>query len=170
MSTEQKLNQKTVAYFDERYPGKINELLHFLFAEQSFVNKDYTKYLFESVLSIAGISPTIFVGRGTHLILPRENVLAVRFICSDDFRVARLARIMDMDTKSARQKLTEIDKEQQAFFNKVFSKKDAVPYEFDMVINCDYISNPKDAADIVACAFTRKFPSAAAAIKAARKT
>jgi len=48
-----------------------------------------------------------------------------------------------------------------AFFTgckiKVFGKKDAVPYEFDIVNNCDYIKNTQNAADIVEQAFKKKF-------------
>jgi hypothetical protein len=57
----------------------------------------------------------------------------------------------------AADKLPQIDKEQRQFFKKAFGKKDAVPYEFDMVINCDYIQKTKDAAEIVEMAFKKKF-------------
>jgi len=103
------------------------------------------------------LEPTIFVGRGTHLIIPRDRVLAVRFICSDEHRIKRLSRILKVKEKEAADKLPQIDKEQRQFFKKTFGKKDAAPYEFDMVINCDYIESTKDAAEIVALAFKKKF-------------
>jgi hypothetical protein len=53
--------------------------------------------------------------------------------------------------------LESIDKEQKAFFKKVHGKKDVSPYEFDMVINFEYISQPQWAADIVEKAFYAKF-------------
>ena len=46
-------------------------------------------------------------------------------------------------------------------FKKVFGKKMAAAYEFDMVLNLDHFSNPGDVADIVTLAFDRKFKSAA---------
>jgi cytidylate kinase len=109
------------------------------------------------VLSIAGLEPTIFVGRGTHLVIPRDRVLAVRFICSNEHRIKRLSRILKVKEKEAADKLPQLDKEQRQFFKKAFGKKDAVPYEFDMVINFDYIKNTKDAAEIVEVAFKKKF-------------
>jgi cytidylate kinase len=157
IAKEEKLNEKTVALFDERYSGKLKEFVSFLFAEKSFIKSDYARYLFNSVISIAGLSPTIFVGRGAHLILPRDRVLAVRFICSDTYRTHRLVEMLECKPDEARAKLEDSDKEQQAFFKKVFGKKDALAYEFDMVINCDFITRPEDAADIVECAFKRKF-------------
>ena len=157
IAQEAKLSQKTVAYFDEKYPGVLNEFAKLLFGEKSFIKSDYTRHLFSVVLSLAVLKPTLFVGRGTHLIIPRDRVLAVRFICSDTHRIKRLARILKVSKREAADKLPQIDKEQSIFFKKAFGKKDAVPYEFDMVINCDHISNTRDAAEIVEVAFKKKF-------------
>ena len=63
-----------------------------------------------------------------------------------------------MKEKEAADKLSQIDKEQKQFFKKAFDKKDAVPYEFDMVINFDYIKNTKDAnGQLLKVAFKKKF-------------
>jgi cytidylate kinase len=157
IAQEAKLSQKTVAYFDERYPGVLNEFSKFLFGEKSFVKNDFNRHLFDVVLSIAGLKPTLFVGRGAHLIIPRNRVLAARFIRSDEHRIKRLSRILKVKEKEAADKLPQIDKEQRNFFKKAFGKKDAVAYEFDMVINCDHINNAQDAAEIVEVAFKKKF-------------
>ena len=37
------------------------------------------------------------------------------------------------------------------------AKKDASPYEFDLVINSDFIAEPSGAAEVIACAFKEKF-------------
>jgi cytidylate kinase len=157
IAQEAKLSEKTVSYFDERYPGVLNEFVKLLFGEKSFIKSDYSRHLANVVLSIAGLEPTIFVGRGTHLILPRDRVLAVRCICSDEHRIKRLSRILNVEKKEAASKLPQLDKEQSEFFKKIFDKKMAVPYEFDLVINCDYIKNTRDAAEIVELAFKKKF-------------
>ncbi len=154
---EAKLTEKTVRIFDERYPGKINEFLSYAFGEKAFIKSDYTRHLFSAIFAIAGLGPTIFVGRGAHLVLPREKVLAVRLICSKEYRIKRLARILETKEEDVEKKLGQIDKEQRDFFKKTYGKKDASPYEFDMVINCDYIKEPETAAEIVALAFKHKF-------------
>jgi hypothetical protein len=48
-------------------------------------------------------------------------------------------------------------KEQRNFYISVYGKKDASPYEFDLVINSDYINEPRMAAEIVDTAFKQKF-------------
>lgn len=157
IADDSKISEKTVAFFDERYPGKMSEFLRLLFGEKAFIKSDYTRCLFRTVLSISSLEPTIFVGRGAHLILPRERVLAVRFICSKAHRVRRLAGIFGVTEEIAEMKLDQIDKEQRDFFKKTFGKKDASPYEFDIVINGDYINKPQWAAEIVYQAFKEKF-------------
>lgn len=157
MSQDKNLTHKTVSFFDERYPGKINELVAFFFGEKSFVMNDYMKQLFVTAVSISAIEPTIFVGRGIHLILPRNRVLAVRLICSKKYRIRRLSSILNVKEKDMEAQLENIDGEQMAFFKKVFKKQSASPYEFDICINCDHISGYNKIADIVQEAFIKKF-------------
>jgi cytidylate kinase len=127
------------------------------FAEKTFTESDYTRHLFNAAFAIAGLGPTIFVGRGTHLLLARDMVLAIRFISSNEHRIRRLVNVLSITDQEAQDKLDQSDKEQRAFYRKVYGRKDASPYEFDLVINCDYITPNEWAADIVEKAFQRKF-------------
>jgi len=157
MSGETQLDKETVKFYDELYPGKTVELSALLFGKKSFQMDDYLRNLASAVYSLAMLGSTVFVGRGTHLILPRERVLAVRFICSDPFRIERLASLLTISKEEAAKTLTKIDREQQAFFRKAFGKKDAPASEFDLVFNFDHLNEPKFAADLVARAFRSKF-------------
>jgi cytidylate kinase len=157
MSGEARLDRETVKIYDELYPGKTVELSTLLFGRKSFQMDDYLRNLVSAVYSIATIGSTIFVGRGTHLIMPRERVLAVRLICSDRFRIARLSSLLKVDTAEAAKTLAKIDREQTAFFKKAFGKKDAPASEFDLVINFDHLADPRLAADVVARCFRNKF-------------
>lgn len=151
------LSEKTVALFDERYRGRVNEFLALAFGEKAFIKSDYTRHLFGAAVSMAGLAPTVFVGRGIHLLLDRDQVLAVRFICSDAFRARRLGDILGVAGEDVVQELDRIDKEQRDFFKSVYGKKDASPYEFDLVINCDHIREPRQGANIVIKAFQEKY-------------
>jgi cytidylate kinase len=157
IATQASLSEKTVAIFDERYPGKLSELVTLAFGEKAFIKSDYTKQLFSSVYAIASFEPSIFVGRGVHLLLPREKVLAVRIICSVQFRIQRLSSLMNISQEEAAKQTRELDKQQAAFFKEVYDKKDASPYEFDLVVNCDYIKEPRSVAEIILSAFREKF-------------
>jgi cytidylate kinase len=161
MSRDSSLGRETIAFFDEMYPGRAVEMSALLFAEKSFVMGDYLRSLVNAVYALATTASTIFVGRGAHLLLPRERILAVRLICSDPFRIKRLSQLLNVDSREAARTLAKIDKEQRAFFKKAYGRKDAPASEFDLVINCDHFSDPRWCADIVARAFRKKFPEAA---------
>jgi cytidylate kinase len=151
------LSEPTVAYYDERYADKVDELMSFMFREKAFVMSDYARNLVSAIYSLADSAPTIFVGRGAHLVLPRESVLAVRLICAKSYRVARLARMLQIEPEFAAKELDQADQLQRNFFKKVYNAKDASPYEFDMVINLDHLPELSCAADIVHTAFKCKF-------------
>jgi len=157
MARDKELSKKTVEFFDERYPGKMSELASMLFGEKSFIMSEYVQNLIGAVFTFANMGSSIFVGRGAHLILPRDRVLAVRIICSNNHRMERLANILDIEDTETEKLLHQIDQEQRAFFKKAFGKKDASPYEFDFVINTDFISDPDGAAEVIKCAFKEKF-------------
>ena len=161
IAAEAGLSEKTVSLFDERYRGRVNELLALAFGEKSFIKSDYTRHLFGAAIAMSGLEPTLFVGRGIHLILPRDQVLAVRFICSDDHRVKRLSGILGVEGKDVRENLVKIDREQRDFFRSVYGRKEASPYEFDLVIHCDHLREPDWAARIVIQAFRDKFGGSA---------
>lgn len=159
---EADLSRKTAAIFDERYPGRLNEFLALAFGEKSFIKSDYARHLFSAVFAIANLEPTIFVGRGAHLLLPRDRVLAVRCICSREHRLRRIAGIMHAAEAEVDAKLEQMDKEQRDFFRTVYGRKEASPYEFDLVINTDHIRESAWAAGIVCEAFRQKFSGEAA--------
>ncbi|MBN1102990.1 MAG: cytidylate kinase-like family protein [Deltaproteobacteria bacterium] len=157
IAKEAKLTEKTVALFDETYPGKLKEFIALAFGEKSFIHCDYARHLFSVVLAVAGLAPTIFVGRGTHLILPRSRVLAIRFVASRAHRVQRLMKILGATKEVVESRLDQLDREQRKFFKKAFGQEDAPAYEFDMVINLEYISKPEESVELVALAFKQKF-------------
>ena len=152
-----KLSEKTVAYYDERYADKIDEFMSFLFREKSFTMSDYTRRLVSAIYAMADDGPTIFVGRGAHLVLPRESVLAIRLIASKSYRIYRLARVLDVSPDLAVMELEELDNLQRKFFKKAYNVKDASPYEFDLVLNLDHLRTLSCAADIIQKAYECKF-------------
>ena len=157
MADNSAVTSNTVDFFDERYPGSLAELAAFLFGQNSFTMSDYLRGLTSVINALAMSEPTIFVGRGARLLLPRDRILSVHVICSRPYRVRRIARMMDISEEAADKKLQDLDKEQADFNKKLTGKKKPDPEEFDLLINCDHISNPEWAADIVAAAFRCKF-------------
>ena len=157
MAKECKLSEKTVAVFDEHYPGKLNEFLSMAFGEKSFIQSDYSRCLFRVVLAIAGLGPAIFVGRGAHLLLPRDRVLSFRFTASMNHRSERAMKLLNIKKEDIRKKLEQFDKEQNNFCLKVYGKSWDDTEHFDLMINFDRFSDPQWACEIVELAFRQRF-------------
>jgi cytidylate kinase len=157
MAQDASLSLKLIELFDERYPGRMGELFTMLTSEKTFIKSDYARQLTKTVTALASTEPTIFVGRGIHLILPRDQTLSVRFICSTEFRIKRLAAILHIDASEAKQHLDRCDREQQKFFKTVYQTEESALEGIDLVINRDHLKGGAEAANIVACAFEQKF-------------
>lgn len=157
ITNEIQFSKKTATIFDQRFPGKTNKFLSRLFSKKPFIDNEYNRHMFTTIFSIAYLGPTIFVGWGTHLVLPRERVFAVRFVCSQTYRTNRLAKIFNFDEEKIEKIFERLDTEQRDFFRKVYGLEEAPAPEFDMVVNCDYIGEPQSAAEIIEKNFKTKF-------------
>lgn len=156
MAKDTNLLQKAIEFYDERYPGKMSELFSILISKKTFIQSDYASQLVKTVTTLANTEPIILVGRRTHLILPRNNILSVRIICSKENRINRLGEIMNISTSDAEKQLNIIEIERHDFFKTVYGKKETSPDEFDLIINRNHITLSQ-AAQIVACAFEERF-------------
>ncbi|MBC2715872.1 MAG: cytidylate kinase-like family protein [Desulfobacteraceae bacterium] len=141
----------------ERCPGAIEDVISMIFGQKTFAQSEYSHLLFKTIFSIADIGPAIFVGRGAHLILPRDRVFAVRLICSNEFRIKKIAEMLKISENTASLRLNHLDIDQKNFYSRIYDQKDASPYEFDMVINRDYIQDAHQIAEIIKTALIQKF-------------
>jgi hypothetical protein len=157
MAGSSEVTHKTLQFFDERYPGGVSALAVLMFGEKSFTMGDYLRGLTSVIYALATSEPTIFVGRGAHLLMPRDRTLAVHLVGSREFRARRIAGIMDISPEAADRKIDDLDREQGNYFKKLTGRRDRPAEEFDLLINCDFIANPEWAAEIVATAFRCKF-------------
>jgi cytidylate kinase len=152
------LSSKSIATFDERYPGKLKELMCKILGDREFDMTEYARHLFYVAFFLSHLESTIFVGRGIHLMLPRKRIFAVRCVSSMHRRVDNLSKSLDIGKKKAERILEQADKEQREFFLKTHGMDMAHAAEFDMVLNLDCIDNLKIAADAIATLFYAKFP------------
>lgn len=157
ITKEIKLSNITTASFDRRYPGKTSEYLSRLFNEKPFPDNEYNRHLFATMFAIAGLGPTIFIGWGTHLVLPRERVMAVRLVCSKEFRTKRWATMLKVGEQEIQRKLEDFNLKQSYFYKEVYNLEKASTQEFDLVINCDYVKKPEWVAEIILVNFKKKF-------------
>lgn len=152
-------SRRTVELFDERYPGKMNELMSKFFSVKSFDFKDYLQHLIAAIYTLAETGPTIFVGRGAYRIIPREYVLGVRLIASKQYRIKRVMHLYMLEEDLAEEKINHMDREQKDFFKKAFGETEPPPSEFDLVVNLEYFHDHQKVASLIEHAFRQKFGS-----------
>ena len=157
MSQEKDLAKRTENFFNENHPGAVDALFSSVISQRPFLKDDYAVQLAKNATVLAGLEPTIFVGRGIHLILPRQSVLAVRVIADKGYRVSRLSRMFGITVQKAEKQIDRLDQEQTAFFQKIYNHDDADPEKFDLVINKKYLPDESQAMEIISCAFKHKF-------------
>lgn len=157
MAKDSSLTEKIIAFFDECFPGKMNELLVALSIEKKFFKNDYVKQLAKTVTALSHTAPTIFVGRGTHLILPRHAILSVQLTCSRKQRIENLANTLGIHKGEAEKRLAVLDEEHHAFFKEVYLREKISSDEFDLIVNMDHIKSGRQVAKIIANAFEQKF-------------
>ena len=157
MAKDSTLTEKIIEFYDERVPGKMRELLVALSIKKKCFENEYIRQLAKTVTALAHTEPTIFVGRGTHLILPRHTILSVELICRRKRRIERLSNMLGVDKGEAEKRLKTMDDEHHEFFKAVYLREKVSSDEFDLVINMDCIHSGRQVAQIIACAFEQKF-------------
>lgn len=157
MAKDSSLTERLINFYDERFPEQMSELLVSLSIEKKFAKNDYIKQLATTVTALSHTEPTIFVGRGTHLILPRHTILSVQLICSRKNRIEKFAKLLGIDRGEAETRIKRIDDEHHDFFKAVYLRDRISPDEFDLVIHMDHIKAVDQVAQIIACAFEQKF-------------
>ena len=148
---------RLAAFIDEHCASEMEDMFSALYGVKTYAKSEYSRLLFRAIFSFAALGPAIFVGRGAHLILPRERVLAVRLICSDSFRTGRIADMLNVPEIEAFSRLKQLDHDQRQFFEKIFGVKEDAPEEYDILINRDFFKYPAQVAEIVKAAFVQKF-------------
>lgn len=158
----EKISKTTLGFFNERYPGLISEYRSTFADQKAFVKSDNIQRLFSAILYFAYSGPSIIIGRGAYLLLPRDRIMAVRFIASREYRTNRLCNLLNSSFQEIERSIDLIDREQANFFKHVYGKKHFTPHEFDMIINCDAVKDPERVAQIIYDFFEQKFGTQAA--------
>jgi len=147
MAGDDVIRQRIYASMDERDLNWWEESLRAVL-DKGFVRNDYFCRLCETVLSLARQSNSIFVGRGTDLILPQQLGLRVRLIASLEHRIENHARRSGLDPIRARQEVEHIDHQRTEFFRHRFRIEAADPVRHDLILNLERWT-PEEAIDLI---------------------
>ena len=139
---------------DETASNWASDVFGSWFDSQSISHEKYVVRLCRVIMAAARRGNVVVVGRGAHLILPRDQGLAVRIIASPKYRVARIASQFGFGEAQACQYLAEIDRGRREFVMRYFHHDINDPQWFDLVLRVDRIGL-EGAAELIAETYRR---------------
>jgi cytidylate kinase len=130
-----KLEPRLLALLDEKRANWFSETLLNLFNSRLVEQRGYVELLGKVMALAALAEPVVIVGRGAHLVLPREHGFCVRIIAARAARVQRLSRSTGLSETAAEKRLDEIDANRRGYIRRNFRQDVADPSLYDLVVN-----------------------------------
>ena len=148
------LSKPMLERVDETASNWASDVFGSWFDSHAISHEKYVVRLCRVVIAAARRGNVVLVGRGAHLILPRDQGLAVRIIASPKYRIARIARQFGFSEAQARQYVAEVDRGRREFVMRYFHHDIHDPQWFDLVLRVDRIG-PESAAELIADTYLR---------------
>jgi hypothetical protein len=136
MAGDDAIRQRIYRHMDERDLSWWEECLRGIL-DAGFTRNDYFPRLCETVLSLARQSPSIFVGRGTDLVLPQDRGFRVRLIASAESRAQARSDTEGQDREKATAGLERVEHQREEFLKHHFGIEADDPLRHDLMVNLD---------------------------------
>lgn len=132
-----KMSTKVIESLDEKAVSSLDSLVNSMFTARSISPTEYFRHLTQVILTIGKHGNAIVVGRGAHMILPKEETFRLRVIAPMEFRVKNLMASRHYTKREAEEYIKKRDGDRVAFLKKHFQVDPADPLHYDMVINTE---------------------------------
>lgn len=130
-----KMNVRMVELLDEKAVGRIDSLITSLFVTRHLTPDMYFRHLTQVVAAIGERGGAVIVGRGAHLILPKERTVRLRFIAAPESRIRHFMTVRQMTRTEARQYIKVRDADRRGFIRRYFRADADDPADYDLVVN-----------------------------------
>ena len=130
-----KMDVKMVELLDEKAVREIDSMITSMFVARHLSSDVYFRHLTRVVAAIGERGWSIIVGRGAHLILPREKTIRLRFIAPKESRIGFFTRTRRMTHAEAQKYVEKKDADRSGFIKKYFKADAHDPPNFDLVVN-----------------------------------
>lgn len=127
--------RRIVEYLDERFRSDLELMIEGLFTGQSVDHRDYTRHLFQVVLSMARLGGVVLVGRGGSFILGPRRGFHIRVIAPKEQRIANLVKYKSLTKEVAASEIDLVDRERRELIARLFDQDINNPAHYDLVIN-----------------------------------
>jgi cytidylate kinase len=130
-----KLAPQLLALMDETKSGWFRDTMLNLLNSRLVLQDSYVAMLGKVILLAAFDGRVVIVGRGAHLMLPREHGLRVRVVAPLEARVARLREREGLDAAEAEKRIEKIDRSRAEFIRRHFRSETDESQLFDLVLD-----------------------------------
>lgn len=130
-----KMNVKMVELLDEKAANRIDSMITSFFVARQLSPDVYFRHLTRVIAAIGDRGWSIIVGRGAHLIIPREKAIRLRFIAPDEYRIGHFMSKRQMTYDEAKGYVGKKDADREGFIRKYFKIDSNDPMNFDLVVN-----------------------------------
>jgi cytidylate kinase len=148
VARDEGLKQRVAESLDERTRSELDIWVESLLDRRLFSHDVFHMALVRVVRTLANHGGMVFIGRGANLILEGTDCLRIRIIASRDTRVAKVARFLRVDAKTAIRMIDESDRKRTAFIRKLFRADWSDPEAYDIVLNTDLLK-PVRLVDVI---------------------
>ena len=152
-----KTRDALIASLDERDRSFVEDLVHSFLNPEYVSETEYTKNLFEVILSLARKGNCVILGRGGNFITNQFGGLHVRIVAPFLVRAGYTAQYEGYTIYEARERMKKYDHERKEFIKQYFGKDASNANYYDLVINTTYLQ-VKEETEINLHAFKQKFP------------
>jgi len=126
---------RVVSTLDEKGRTYLDDLLVSMERDGDMVGDEYFVCLTRVINAIGRHGNAIILGRGAAHLLRHHNVLRVRFIAPDEYRIDHTRREFDLSEDEARRQVSKTDAERDAFLRHYLGVRHEDPAFYDLIIN-----------------------------------
>ncbi len=126
---------RVVSTLDEKGRSYLDDLLASMEGNGALVGDEYFSSLARVINTIGRHGNAIILGHGAARVLRHHNVLRVRFVAPESFRIEHTRREHDLTEDEARELLHDTDSERKSFLRHYLGIRQEDPEFYDLIIN-----------------------------------
>lgn len=134
-----RMSTRVVEFLDEKAVSRIEAMINSMFASRHLSSDVYFRHLTRVIAAIGEHGNAVVVGRGAHLMLPKEKTLRLRFIAPRECRIDHFMKSRSMTRPEAQKYVEQRDADRAGFIEKYFKTAADDPAHFDLVVNTEMV-------------------------------
>ncbi|MCB0283175.1 MAG: cytidylate kinase-like family protein [Calditrichae bacterium] len=155
IASNSNVRKEIIKSFDEQDRSQIELIISTIFNNQTLSSETYFRFLVDTITSISQHGSAIFLGRGSHVIVPSSRALKIRLVENPEDRIKNLMGV-NINKDDAAKDIKAGANKKSAFLERFFLQKKEDMSFYDLIINMSTLSM-ETAESIILTALQKKF-------------